>query len=97
MPNAQLVKEKAHIASLYSNKSIAEQNSLDLAWDLLMDKKYRILHRAIFLDEAELQRFRQLVVNILLATDIFVRASVIKVVCFFDGLNAIAKHTIFPF
>jgi class 3 adenylate cyclase len=32
VPNSQLVKEDAHIASLYKNKSIAEQNSLDLAW-----------------------------------------------------------------
>ena len=37
-----------------------------------MDRNYRNLQRAIFVDEAELQRFRQLVVNILLATDIFV-------------------------
>jgi len=71
VPNAQLVKEQAHVASLYKNKSIAEQNSLDLAWDLLMSREYRELQRTIFATQAELQRFRQLVVNVVLATDIF--------------------------
>jgi hypothetical protein len=36
VPNGQLVKEEAHVASLYNNKSVAEQNSLDLAFELLM-------------------------------------------------------------
>lgn len=71
VPNAQLKKEEAHIATLYGNKSIAEQNSLDLAWDLLMSKEYRDLQRTIFSTQAELQRFRQLIVNVVLATDIF--------------------------
>jgi hypothetical protein len=38
---------------------------------LLTDKKYLNLQRAIFCDQAELKRFRQLVVNVVLATDIF--------------------------
>ena len=28
----QLVKEKAHVAVVYKNRSVAEQNSFDLAW-----------------------------------------------------------------
>lgn len=71
VPNSQLVKEKAHIAALYKNKSIAEQNSLDLAWDLLMSEEYRELQHAIFENNEEKGRFRQLVVNVVLATDIF--------------------------
>ena len=51
--------------------SIAEQNSVDLAWDLLMDPMYSNLQKAIYQNEAELKRFRQLVVNMILATDIF--------------------------
>jgi 3'5'-cyclic nucleotide phosphodiesterase len=35
-PNAQLIKEGASIASIYSGKSVAEQNSIDLAWSLLV-------------------------------------------------------------
>jgi hypothetical protein len=70
VPNAQLIKENASIASVYENKSIAEQNSVDLAWDLLMDEAYADLRRAIYVTEEDFLRFRQLVVNIVLATDI---------------------------
>ena len=37
VPNAQLIKENADIAEYYKNRSVAEQNSLDLSWRLLMD------------------------------------------------------------
>jgi 3'5'-cyclic nucleotide phosphodiesterase len=70
VPNAQLVKENAKIAVLYRNKSVAEQNSVDLAWGLLMDPNYGHLRAAIYSNEDELRRFRQLVVNTVLATDI---------------------------
>eukprot|EP00977_Amphora_coffeiformis_P015123 scaffold4420_cov187-Amphora_coffeaeformis.AAC.18 len=70
VPNSQLIKENASIASIYNNKSIAEQNSVDLAWDLLMDDAYADLRRAIYVTEDDFLRFRQLVVNIVLATDI---------------------------
>jgi len=70
VPNSQLIKENASIASVYNNKSIAEQNSVDLAWDLLMDDSYADLRRAIYVTEDDFLRFRQLVVNVVLATDI---------------------------
>ena len=35
--NNQLIKEESPLAEKYKNKSIAEQNSVDLAWDLLME------------------------------------------------------------
>jgi 3'5'-cyclic nucleotide phosphodiesterase len=70
VPNAQLVKENATIAGLYRNKSVAEQNSVDLSWGLLMDPNYSDLRAAIYSTEEELRRFRQLVVNTVLATDI---------------------------
>ena len=69
--NGQLIKEEAHIASLYKNKSVAEQNSIDLAWDLLMQNDYKDLRACIYTNETEFKRFRQLVVNTVLATDIF--------------------------
>lgn len=69
--NFQLIQEQATIAKLYKNKSVAEQNSVDLAWDLLMDPNYKELQKAIYSNEDELKRFRQLMVNIVLATDIF--------------------------
>jgi hypothetical protein len=69
--NFQLVKEDAPIAKLYKHRSVAEQNSIDISWDLLMDPNYAELRKAIYRNEAELGHFRQLVVNIVLATDIF--------------------------
>ncbi|KAG7348837.1 adenylate/guanylate cyclase [Nitzschia inconspicua] len=70
VPNAQLVKEGAPIAALYDAKSVAEQNSFDIAWDLLMEPTYKNLRRAIYVTEVEFKRFRQLVVNGVMATDI---------------------------
>lgn len=70
--NAQLIKEGASTAAKYKNKSIAEQNSVDLAWDLLMDQdEYGDLQSCIFSDDTEYKRFRQVVVNVVMATDIF--------------------------
>ena len=70
VPNAQLVKEKARLASVYRNKSVAELNSLDLAWNLLMQDEFEALRGEIYTTEDEFFRFRQLMVNIVLATDI---------------------------
>jgi 3'5'-cyclic nucleotide phosphodiesterase len=69
--NAQLVKEKAPVAQKFANKSVAEQNSIHLAWHLLLaSDQYKDLRRVIYTTEDEFKRFRQLVVNIVLATDI---------------------------
>ena len=70
VPNRQLVAEKAPIAEFYLNKSVAEQNSVDLTWSLLMSEEYSALRNAIYRTEEERQRFRQLVVNSVMATDI---------------------------
>jgi len=69
--NAQLIKEHHDMALAYENKSVAEQNSVDLAWGLLMDTSFKDLRRALFADEADRKRFRQLLVNSVMATDIF--------------------------
>jgi hypothetical protein len=69
--NVQLGKEHPEMASHYRNKSIAEQNSVDVAWDVLMLEKFTELRRCIFETKQELMRFRQLIVNTVLATDIF--------------------------
>jgi hypothetical protein len=70
VPNAQLVKEKAPVASLYNGRSVAEQNSFDMSWDLLMEPTYENLRKTIYVNAAEFRRFRQLVVNGVMATDI---------------------------
>uniref|UniRef100_A0A7S2V7Z9 PDEase domain-containing protein n=1 Tax=Entomoneis paludosa TaxID=265537 RepID=A0A7S2V7Z9_9STRA len=58
------------MAAQYKNKSIAEQNSVDLAWQLLMSDEYEELRSCIYCNPSELRRFRQMVVNIVMATDI---------------------------
>ncbi|KAG7344356.1 3'5'-cyclic nucleotide phosphodiesterase [Nitzschia inconspicua] len=46
--NVQLLKEKSPLSFLYQNKSVAEQNSFDIGWDLLMEVTYRNLRRTIY-------------------------------------------------
>jgi 3'5'-cyclic nucleotide phosphodiesterase len=70
VPNAQLVSENVVLAEKYHSKSVAEQNSIDLAWNLLMQKEYTDLRHTICSTKTEFIRFRQLVVNTVLATDI---------------------------
>jgi len=69
--NSQYASEHPMIGERYHNKSVAEQNSLDVAWDVLMDSHFREMREYIFETNDELIRFRQVVVNVVLATDIF--------------------------
>lgn len=69
-PNVQLVKEHAPVAAMYKNKSVAEQNSIDVGWGLLMEPTYSNLRRHIYTTVNEFKCFRQLVVNCVMATDI---------------------------
>jgi 3'5'-cyclic nucleotide phosphodiesterase len=68
--NVRLAIEEPTIAKQYCNKSVAEQNSLDLAWELLMRTKFDRL-RAVFRTSDNLLHFRHVIVNAVLATDIF--------------------------
>eukprot|EP00980_Cylindrotheca_fusiformis_P000042 scaffold14_cov130-Cylindrotheca_fusiformis.AAC.12 len=70
VPNSQLVKENTRSAQTYKNKSVAEQNSVELAWDMLMQDEYEDLRACIYQTKEDLHRFRQLVVNTVMATDI---------------------------
>eukprot|EP00980_Cylindrotheca_fusiformis_P001925 scaffold437_cov111-Cylindrotheca_fusiformis.AAC.23 len=69
VPNTQLVKENTRCAQIYK-KSVAEQKSVDIAWDMLMADEYAALRACIYQTEEDLRRFRQLVVNTVMATDI---------------------------
>jgi hypothetical protein len=69
--NGQLIKENSEIAVVFKNKSVAEQNSIVLAWDRLMESRFVALRNFIYSNPDELKRFRQLMVNTVLATDIF--------------------------
>ena len=59
VPNATLVKEETSLAKLYKNKSVAEQNSVDLAWEVLMTEDYKALRNTICATKTERKRFRQ--------------------------------------
>lgn len=70
VPNPQLIKEDEVVALKYQNRSVAEQKSLDIAWELLMEARFSDLLATICHGESELRRFRQLVVNAIMATDL---------------------------
>lgn len=69
--NVQLAKEAPNMAARYRGKSLAEQNSFEIAWDLLMADHFDDLRAYIFALPEELVRFRQLLVNMVLATGKF--------------------------
>eukprot|EP00980_Cylindrotheca_fusiformis_P016138 scaffold4796_cov106-Cylindrotheca_fusiformis.AAC.1 len=72
VPNSRLAKEDPNLADKYNNKSLAEQNSVDVAWEILMSKNFTNLQKSIFGNSmAKRQRLRQLLVNSVMATDIF--------------------------
>jgi hypothetical protein len=70
VPNTQLTIENIELASRYDGKSVAEQNSIDKAWKLLLSEEYKELLFAICATKSEFERFRQIVVNAVMATDI---------------------------
>jgi hypothetical protein len=42
VPKHNSCQGKLKISALYKGRSVAEQNSVDLSWDLLMDESYGI-------------------------------------------------------
>jgi len=70
VPNPRFIQENERLARIYRKRSVAEQNSFDLAWDLLMDESFTRLRNAICPSPKEFMRFRQIVVNSVMATDL---------------------------
>ena len=70
LTNAQLVQARADVALRYKGKSVAEQNSITVAWTILLEPRYENLRQAIFPTASEKARFRLLVVTMVMATDI---------------------------
>jgi hypothetical protein len=68
VPNTQLQKEHPTMANDYKQKAIAEQHSVDVGWLLLMEDRFQDLRNEIYKDDEELRLFRQLIVNIIMAT-----------------------------
>ena len=61
------------MSKVYHGKSVAEQNSVNRAWAMLMEKQYGALRKAICDTQEDEIRFRQLVVNTVMSTDIMDR------------------------
>lgn len=70
VPNVQLLNEQAPVALLYKGKSVAEQNSLDISWRVLMKPEFKDLRRVLYRTETDLRRFREYLVHAVLLTDI---------------------------
>jgi 3'5'-cyclic nucleotide phosphodiesterase len=70
IPNSQHIHEHSHLAAHYKNRSVAEQNSVDIAWALLMEERFKTFRRTIYSTVTGFARFRKLVVNCVMATDI---------------------------
>ena len=70
VPNPQFITENPELAEKYQNRSVAEQNSFDTAWNLFMEERFYELKMTICYNDAELQRFRELVILGVMATDL---------------------------
>jgi hypothetical protein len=71
VPNGQLVKEQHPIAVSYDGLSPMEQHSFTLAFELLMEDSYSALRSVLYDTQEEFNRFRQLCINCVMATDVF--------------------------
>jgi 3'5'-cyclic nucleotide phosphodiesterase/Adenylate and Guanylate cyclase catalytic domain len=68
--NKELIDSNASVVTEYGGRSVAEQNSVEVAWSVLMHDEFAGLRSCIYSSGEEKQRFRQLVVNAVMATDI---------------------------
>lgn len=75
VPNSALAKEDEDMVHQYHGKALAEQNSVDIAWKLLMSPDFQDLRASIYTTPDEFRRFRLLVVNTVMATDLLDVAS----------------------
>jgi class 3 adenylate cyclase len=66
LPNARLVADEAPVAIMYDSKSVAEKNSIAIAWEFLMRPEFSELRACI----GDIERFHDLVTDAVMATDI---------------------------
>lgn len=70
VPNVQLIKEQPDLAMKYKNKSVAENNSIRIALNEFLKSEFANLRSCIFRGDGDEARFRQLLINVVIATDI---------------------------
>ena len=68
--NRQLVDEADDLALLYNDQSVAEQRSLAVAFSTLLSPDFDRLRDVMFATREDYQRFRGVVIDLVLATDI---------------------------
>jgi hypothetical protein len=68
VPNSVLVEEHTDAAEKYLNRSVSEQNSIDIGWELFTEDRFQDLRLALCPTKVEMNRFRQLLVNSVMAT-----------------------------
>ena len=59
--NAVLASEKDPLAIKYKSRSVAEQNSVELTFQLLMEPEFKDLRTFIYTNDDEFNRFRKYV------------------------------------
>lgn len=67
--NEQLLSENDALAKIYKSSS-AERNSLDVFWNLFSQESFLELRRTVYQTTEELEHFRQVMVQAILATDV---------------------------
>ena len=70
IPNRQLAQEDDRLAVLYNDQSIAENWSIYVAFSELLQDEFQTVRKVVFPDKDEYFRFRKIVVNLVLTTDI---------------------------
>jgi hypothetical protein len=70
LPGSQMIRQNSETATKWKNQSVNEQNSLDTTWNVLMLPQFSDLRSCIFGSASEMKRFRQILVNCCLSTDI---------------------------
>lgn len=65
-----MIVENREMADRYEYRSVAEQNSLELCWNLLLEPRFKELRATVYATSSDMQHFRELLVNSIMATDI---------------------------
>lgn len=78
--NNQLRKEQPALSERFQHKCIAEQNSLEIAWNMLISDRFKALREGIFASQEEFAHFRQVVVNVVLSTGAYTEKCFVEMV-----------------
>ncbi len=71
IPNTNLVNEDNDAVRYFKGQNIAERQAFGIAWDLLLEDRFLALRLAIYSNNEDETRFRQLVMTSVISTDIF--------------------------